>query len=340
MRNVNALITRLGAISLAASMLFSVSFAAAPRQAGKAQAAILQALVHHAAAEATESKAVDATTRTNTITDNTVIGSNATNKNLTVYGTGRFGNDVTVGSISDSSSTPGTKYVIGAQALDPKTQQLELSFKNKTKSGGGAWVTFDFVTTATRKGLTDNGVVSVGLRNAIYCHPQMTAPNIMRSAAGGAGTGQHMRYTTTCVVANAPALTPSVDFRLTPTIRVEAITDDVAIGIVPTGVTTTNGTSGYYDSGYVSNNASSYYTFNPGVIYYQVRSDNLGSVGVVSTVTDDLEPLDVFTLFTDSELETLLEALNEYFGNDATKIREYLQKHGKSLGRAVKALRS
>jgi hypothetical protein len=337
MKNLNSLLARLGSLSLAAALVFSVADAAPIRKDSKAAAAVIEALVQQVAQEAPATR-----TTTQTYTTNVVVGSASASKDLTVYGDERLGGDLVLGSISSSSTVAGDKHIIGIQAMDPRTQQFELRFKDKTKAGSGAVVGLDFITTATsyRLGVADSGMIGVAVNvGGVYCHPQMTAQAIMGHP--GMTSKMSMKSTATSRTWNQPARTPANDFNLTPTVRVEAITRDVSFGFVPYSSTyAVTGNGGFYDSTWTS---ATYNATRPvwatGKLAYRVSSDNVAGVAVVSTVVDDLEPLDVFDLFTDAELETLLSALNDYFGNDSTKVREYLAANRHKLSRAFKAMR-
>jgi len=188
-------------------------------------------------------------------------------------------------------------------------------------------------------------VATVAVRSRdIYCHPQMTPGQIM-AVAGGASKAS-FKGTTTSRVFNGPARTSANDFNMTLTVRVEAITRDVSFGFVPwqTGnYPTTGGTNstGFYEANW--NNATyntAHPIWNAGVVSYTVKSDNLAGFGVNTAVSDSLQALDVFDLFSDADLETLLASLNEYFGNDSTKVKAYLAANRHRLARAFKALNS
>lgn len=337
MKNLNSLLARLGSLSLAAALVFSVANASAARKDSKVSAAVIEALVQQAIGE----EVAAASTRTQSFTDDVSIGSAATGRNLTVYGAARINGDLTIGKIG----TPGQKYIIGQQALNPVTQQVELRFKDKRAAAPGAWVDLDFVTTATsyRLGAVDTGVATVAVRsNGIYCHPQMTPAQIM--GVTGASKG-NLKGTTTSRVFNGPARTPANDFNMTVTVRREAITNNVSFGFVPWSANypATGGSSntGFYEANW--NNATyntAHPIWNPGVVSYKVVSDNLAGFGVNTAVSDSLQALDVFDLFSDADLETLLQSLNSYFGNDSTKVKAYLAENRHRLARAFKALNS
>jgi len=291
------------------------------------------------------SEDADRSTRSQAFSENVVIGTAAAGNNLTVHGNARISGDINAGRIGTSSADTGNQYVMGVQALDPRTQQLKLRFKDKTKAAKGAWVDLDFVTTATsyRLGVTDNGVATVALRtHGIYCHPQMT-PAAIQGVNGVSAA--HFKASTTVRLYNAPARTSVNDFALTPTVRVEAITRDVAFGFVPNATWAyppTNGTSsGFYESGWTSVSLNpTHPTWNAGTVSYKIISGNLAGYGVITAVSDSLQTVDVFDLFSDADLQTLLTALNSYFGNDSTKVREYLEMHGARLSRAFNELKA
>ncbi len=338
MKNLNSLLARLGSLSLAAALVFSVANASTARKDSKVSAAVIEALVQQAIGEEVDAAA----TRTQSFADDVTIGSAATGRNLTVYGAARVNGDLTIGKIG----TPGQKYIIGQQALNPVTQQLELRFKDKTAAARGAWVDLDFVTTATSYklvGAVDQGVATVAVRsNDIYCHPQMTPAQIM--GVTGVSKG-NLKATTTSRVFNGPARTPANDFNMTLTVRHEAITNNVSFGFVPYSASypATGGSNntGFYEANW--NNATyntAHPVWNPGVVSYKVVSDNLAGFGVNTAVSDSLQALDVFDLFSDADLETLLQSLNSYFGNDSTKVKAYLAENRHRLARAFKALNS
>ena len=342
MKNLNSLLARLGSLSLAAALVFSVANAATARKDSKVSAAVIEALVQ----QAIEEEVDDDATRAQAITDDVVIGSAATGRNLTVYGAARINGDITIGKIG----LPGQKFIMGQQALNPVNQQLELRFKDKTAAARGAWLDVDFVTTATsyRLGIVNNGMATVALRSQdIYSHPQMTPGQIM----GVNGVSKKdFKQSTTCRVFNGPAVTENNDFRLTLTVRKEAITNNVSIGFVPwanytttVGYLTTGGTNnkGFYESNWNNNTVNTTHPiWNPGVVSYTINSDNLAGFSVNTAVTDSLQTVDVFDLFSDADLQTLLASLNSYFGNDSTKVAAYLAENRHRLARAFKALNS
>jgi len=357
MKNLNSLLARLSALSLAAAMFFSATEAATATTARKdprAAAAVIEALVHKAVAENEETgRALTQCAKTDSFSNDVVVGTAAANKNLTVHGDARINGDVVAGAIAGSNATAGYKHLIGITSLDPRTQQLKLVFKDKSKASHGAFLDLEFVTTATADNLAgiskDNGVVTSVVRASnIYCHPQMTAQQIMGQVGGisqNLGSRMDMRASTTSWTVNAQnRATEVIDFRLTPTVRVEAITKDVCFGFVPYSRTypaiDSNG-YGFYEAGWLRKNyASGLPVFNTGTVAYQVASDCVSSVEVVSAVADELVPLDVFELFTDDELASLLTALESYFGSDSAKMRDYLVSHRHQLSRAFKALRA
>ena len=118
-----------------------------------------------------------------------------------------------------------------------------------------------------------------------------------------------------------------VDIRMTPTVRVESITRDVAFGMVP-----------YLVEGLTYYNNPHAVAYASGILSFRVVSKNVSRVEIVNTISDELAPLDVFDIFNDDELESLLAALNEYFGNDSTKVRNFLTKHKDRFGKAFRLL--
>lgn len=337
MKNLNSLLVRLGALSLAATMIFSAADAATTaRKDPKAAAAVISALVAQTAGDA--SRALTQGTSSDTFNKNVVIGTASANNTLTVYGDTRIDGDVVAGHIAADNTTAGRKHLIGIQTMDPRTQQFKILFKDKTKASHGAFVNLDFVTTVTsyRLGVADVGVATNFVQVPhLYVHPQMTSQRIMGRAIAASTS---MKSTTTSFVLNGPALTEARDFKLTPTIRVEAITQDICVGFVPNAQYTYPVATFYDPTLWAA--VTTHPTWSTGILSYQVASDGVKSVEVVSSVTDDLTTLDVFELFTDTELAELLAALKEYFGEDTVKMREYLMAHRHQLSRAFKALRA
>jgi hypothetical protein len=338
MKNINSLLARLGSLSLAATLVFSVANAASARKDSKVAAAVIEALVQQAVGQENQA---DRVVKAQSFSDDVTIGSATRDSNLTVYGAARINGDITAGKIGN----PGQKYIIGQQTLNPVTQQLELRFKDKKAGALGAWVDLDFVTTATsyRLGVSDIGHANVAVRShGIYCHPQMTPGQIMGITGG---SKMNFKGTTTSRVFNGPARTSFNDFNLTLTVRHEAITNNILFGFVPYSaeypVTGGNNGKGFYEANW---NSPVYNTthpiWNPGLVSYKVVSGNLAGLSVTTSVADTLQTLDVFDLFSDADLEMLLESLNAYFGNDSTKVKAYLAENRHRLARAFKALNS
>lgn len=192
MKNLSSLLARLGALSLAATVIFSTSNAATQRKDQKAAAAVIEALVHHTAGDA-RALTTDAAVTVNPLVSNDsfdldlFIGSQQEPHNLAVNGNvAVMGDGVTTGMLNASgditSGQPqlgyaGLKHLIGIQQLDPRTQQFKVVFKDKTKQSLGAFVELDFVTTVTTSapaGLKDLGKsVAEVIVEKFYCHPQM-----------------------------------------------------------------------------------------------------------------------------------------------------------------------
>ncbi len=340
MKNLSSLLARLGALSLAATMVFSVAEAAsAARKDPKAAAAVISALVAQGASAEARTLTQGSGTAGDSFNKDVTIGTAAANHDLTVYGEARVDGDVIAGHIAADNTTTGRKHLIGVATMDPRTQQFKIVFKDKTKASHGAFVNLDFSTTVTsyRLGLVDYGVSTnfVQVPN-LYVHPQMTSQRIMGRAIAAA---QSMKATTTTVALNAPSATvPANDFRLTPTIRVEAITQDICVGFVPNALVSYPVATWYDATLWAA--VTTKPIWSTGLLAYQIASDSVKSASVVSSVVDDLTTLDVFELFTDTELADLLAALKEYFGEDTVKMREYLMAHRHQLSRAFKALRA
>lgn len=367
MKNLNSLLARLSTISLAAAMFFSAAQAATTaRKDPRAAAAVIEALVHQAASQDAQkqevAKALTSDSGPSSLYDihnkNLVVGSLTAPRKAVVFGEIRSAGDLVAGRIDATSrdadgykNGTGMKHLIGVAELDPRTQQFAIAFKDKTKACHGAMVSLDFVTTVTSDHLSgvaaDNGVVTTGvIVRDVYVHPQMTAQQIMGNRVSGQlrASRQDMRHTTTSWCVNTVnALTEAIDFRLTPTVRVEDLTKDVCFGFVPYSRSypvTNSGSTGFYEAGWNRTNYSSGYpVWDTGMLSYQVAGKEISAVGVVTETVSDLQPIDVFDLFTDEELAALLESLKEYFAEDSTKIREYLMTHRHQLSRAFKALR-
>lgn len=197
MKNLSSLLVRLGALSLAAAMVFSV-----------AQAAVRK-----------DTKTVDAVLEmiSKQQVDNSVEPTRAQPAALASFRN------------------------VSASSLNPMTQQFKIGFSDKSTASRGAFVSLDFAITATsyRLGLADNGLATVAVHiPMLYVHPQMTAERIMGQIVNASSN----IFTVTCMQvnpyiagsrSNAQASNYTTDFRLTPTVRVNAITRDVYIGFVP-----------------------------------------------------------------------------------------------------------
>lgn len=354
---MSSLLMRLGALSLAATVVFStVNAAPQVRKDPKAAAAVIEALVakavtdHNAKSDdqISAAKVLTQGIKQDSFDRNVQIGTAATNANLTVYGDFRANGDVIAGAINGDNTTAGYKHLIGITTLNPNTQQFKVIFKNKGFSSHGAFVNLDYVTTATgyRLGLADNGLVtSIVKTGNIFCHPQMSAQQVMgQIGKQNFQSAKDMKVTATSATINAAPLTTTVDFRLTPTVRIESLTKDACFGFVPYSGTypiTNSSGYGFYEAGWTNTTLN---TIHPiwytGTLSYKVASDNVTSVEVVNAVSDELVPLDVFELFTDAELAQLLSALEGYFGNNSVEMRKYLIENRFQLSRAFKALRA
>ena len=417
MKNLNSLLVRLGALSLAAAMTFSVAEAATGRKDPKAAAAVIEALVHKVAAndEATKAKVVTAGATVTTIDTPLVVGKrDGKERDLLVYGDLRAGGDIAAGEVGTLQlkdgkpvqddlgnyiyKTPGRKHIIGTASLDPHTQQFRIVFKDKTATSHGAFVNLDFVTTATGHFgdyATTQGnsfpsgkkaLVGIQLRN-FFVHPQLKANQMMTGPVAGfldATPAATADGSAVCVSGVTPgvdsqlvssfimngyndgtnpvALGDLADLSLAAMIRLEeSTTNNVNFGFVPAaysyniadadGVTASTAAhaadtvaaigNGFYDAGWMNGSTrTDYIKYDVGTISYQVASDNAVSAAVVTAVVNgELLPADVFELFSEEELGTLLEILKDYFGEDVVKMREYLIAHRHQLSRAFKAVR-
>jgi len=361
MKNLNSLLARLGALSLAAAMFFSAAQAATAGRKDPRATAVIEAIVQQSVAKSDAADAVRLS-ETDTVAyfsdKDVVIGSQAAKHHLCVYDYARVEGDVISGRIGRTKGDAGLKHLIGIANLDPRTQQFQVSFKDKKKTSHGAFVDLDFVTTVTSKnlGINDIGVATNRVTaRGIYCHPQMTAAQIMGSptANGNAGDNnfaavQNMKSggLSYSALVNGPTGLAAAggslkDLRLTPTVRVEAITSDVCFGFVPWNgaayPVTNSSSTGFYDSKWTT--STKIPVWSTGVLAYQVKSDNICNVGVITSVVDSLQAADVFCLFTDDELATLLETLQDYFGSDTESLCKYLVANRHQLSRAFEALR-
>lgn len=329
MKNLNSLLARLSTISLAAAMFFSAAQAATTaRKDPRAAAAVIEALVHQATSKDVDAQAAKTLTQNTGVSSlydihdkNLVVGSLASPRKAVIFGDVRASGDLVAGQIEATSQDAtgykngsGLKHIVGVTTLDPRTQQFAIGFRNKTKTAHGAYVSLDFVTTATSDHITgitkDNGVVTSGVKmDNVFVHPTMTAQQIMGNRVSGQllASRQDMRHTTTSwTINNFNGLTEVIDFRLTPTVRVESITKDVCFGFVPYSrsypVTDSNG-YGFYEGGWLRKNYSNGQPeFATGTLCYQVAGKDIGAYGIVTEVGDQFQTLDVFDLFTDEEL--------------------------------------
>jgi len=213
MKNLNSLLMRLSALSLAAIAMFAVATAATARKDDKAaSAAVMGALVEQKVAADRGSKALHQTPQVTPpvmapadVFDRSVrIGSATNPQHLCVYDYVRAAGDVTSGAISQDPMQAGLKHIIGITKLDPRTQQFQIIFKDKSKCSHGAFVDLDFVTTVTLvkkkecapcvpagcqpclpckpKGKNEcQSATNVVRVHNIYCHPCMTPGQISRS---------------------------------------------------------------------------------------------------------------------------------------------------------------
>lgn len=262
--------------------------------------------------------------------------------------------------------TPGRKHIIGITSLDPHSQQFRIVFKDKTALSHGAFVDLDFVTTATghlgNAAFTEadnlsapagkKATVGVRLHN-VFCHPQMSAAQILAGLAGAATDQAKFIMNGYLDGANPTDQDSLSDLRLKAHVRVEeGSTNNVNFGFVPASkaypvnvavaVVGDDDTyaqavdTGFYDEKWLTRKDRPVYEV--GTLSYQIASDNVVSAETVSQVANgELLPADVFQLFTDEELVSLLAILKDYFGEDVAKMRDYLVANRHQLSRAFHA---
>jgi len=268
----------------------------------------------------------------------------------------------------------GKKHLIGIAALDPRTQQFRVVFKDKSATALGAFIDLDFVTTATgiridtANASGKKAVVGVNW-HGIYAHPQLTAAQMAGStvagsapaggeftASGGHDYSADAGATNVGVQADDAAVTPFIlngyassasgDLEwlgLTGIVRKDSVTSNVNFGFVPPYgeyKAATGDKDGFYDSGWGS--AKDFYgpQYDTGVLSYQVAGSNLVSCGVVDAVSDEnIIPADIYDIFTEEDLALIFESLSEYFGNNSAKMRDYLVTHRNQLSRILRSAR-
>lgn len=362
MKNFNSLLARLGYLSLAVLSVFSVLQATEPSESAVMAKILVKRVLGakqqpEVTAPTLTPAAVQAEMKDRLIcskqsgVSSVLIGSPSVNQNLTVYGDElvhgalHVVGDITSGPLPSDKQCAGLRYIEGVQSLDPRAQQFKVLFKDKTQASQGAFVTLDFSTTATshRLGIPDHGpaVVSVQLGD-IFCHPQMDGGLIMGRTIQAEENMKNDEFTLSGIIFPSE----EVDFRLTPTVRVDGITRDVFFGFVPYDDCSfpvighgCEAGKGFYEANWTA--SGSYPVWHAGVLGYKVISSSVGAVGVVNSVADmDIAPLDVFELFSSDELAELLQALNIYFGSDSTKVREYLLANRHKMSRAFQEMRA
>jgi len=186
MKNLKSLLMRLSALSLATMVMFSVATAA------KENKALVQT-PQTSPVSVLPADAFDRSVR---------IGSATNPQHLCVYDYVRAAGDLTSGAISQDPMQAGLKHIIGITKLDPRTQQFQIIFKDKSKCSHGAFVDLDFVTTVTLakkkecapcvpagcqpclpckpKGKNEcQSATNIVRAHDIYCHPTMTAGQIV-----------------------------------------------------------------------------------------------------------------------------------------------------------------
>jgi len=321
MKNISTLVTRLAALSLAVSLVFSAVDAAAPRKGGPA--ALVGAAFGAESKALTSNGAVNISTAGADFTDqNFRVGSNCAggNRNLTVWGTGRFNSDVVIGSISTSKTDSGNKYIIGCVDMNPHTQALSVVFNSPSSSYPDrtpAIGSFEFVTTGTfYHGSTatapDIGVAGVAVTaGGVALSPFMSAQSIMGSARYhmvNPNPALDFRPTATSTAYNAPkAANGAYDLRLTFTAMPSVVSKEVRIGVIPYNTSTypkfsgsaisVSGT-GFWDGNWVAGNtaprpvwgcsfadafAGNDVTKSQGLMSYRIVGNNVSAVGLAST---------------------------------------------------------
>lgn len=381
MKNLNSLLARLSALSLAAAMTFSAAEAATARKDPKAAKAVIEALVAKTLAN-DESKAITtpggavtapAANKFTTIDTPLIIGNNkgtSQNANLLVFGGVRSHGDLVVGSLGtpklnadntlakDSNgnvvfTTPGLKNVVGIAQLDPHKQELRIAFKTKKGASHGAFVSLDFVTTATTTAgdpVQDNDAV-VGLSlDRLFCHPGLDATQIATQDFDTPGGTDALKTLSaakagdSAFVINKPDDTEvGLDFQIFKNVT----SKDVSIRFIPANADfRENGKDKHGNevahSDFFGDNwlqVGKRVVYAPGTLSYQVASGDLIHVAVAGVNDQGILPADIFDLFSDDELTTLLGLLNDYFAGNTTKMREYLLAHRHQLSRAFKSVR-
>jgi len=283
MKHVRMLLMRLSALSLAAVAMFAIATAA--KEEKMVSSAVMNALVEQKVVADRASKALAQTPQTTPFStapadsfDRSVkIGAANNPQHLCVYDYVRAAGDVTSGAIANDSSQAGLKHIIGITKLDPRTQQFQIIFKDKTKCSHGAFVDLDFVTTVTLTKVaacpasTPNpclpcspkpknecqSATNIVRAHDIYCQPTMTPGQIVGtnglneealsidtdhqpSDVAAPGYGYMLADTrATSILLNAAGIqtVKGMDMRLVPYVRVEGLTKNVCFGFVPNDYT-------------------------------------------------------------------------------------------------------
>ncbi len=321
MNKIGTLVTRLAALSLAVSLVFSVAQADAPRKMGPA--ALVGSAMSGAAKALTSVGSVNTTAAGSDGTDrNFRIGSNCAGggRNLTVWGTGRFNDNIVVGTIAVDKKDSGNKCIIGCVDMNPHTQALSVVFNspsNLKPDTTPAVGSFHFVTTGTfYKGSTasapDIGLAGVSvIADGVVFSPFMSAQSIMGSSRYhmmNPNSVPDFRQTTTCVAFNAPKLANGTyDLRLTFTAMPSVTSKEVRIGVIPYSTSSypkfsgaaiaTTGT-GFWDGNWTQSNGSLRPVWGcswadafagnemakaSGLMSYRIVGNNISGVGLAST---------------------------------------------------------
>jgi hypothetical protein len=208
-----------------------------------------------------------------------------------------------------------TQFIFEDTVLfDPRVNKLEINFKDRTSAKAGAVITYEFTCTATKKGLADNGKAMVFLTSSGDPLSPISNSVDMFNNSGAATFSLN---------------DSGSNFELRPDFS--ALTKAVTFGIVPfsyaSSEITNTAQDGFYDANYTTGfHASDYFTYDSGTLHYRVIGDNVKSVSVANSPFGKIEIEDIFDLFSDNQLIDLVAALEEYFGNDSTKVKDFLTK--------------
>jgi len=360
MKNLKSLLMRLSALSLATMVMFSVATAA------KENKALVQT-PQTSPISVTPADAFDRSVR---------IGSATNPQHLCVYDYVRAAGDLTSGAISQDPMQAGLKHIIGITKLNPRTQQFQIIFKDKSKCSHGAFVDLDFVTTVTvtkkavcpvpttqpcmpckPKGKNEcQSATNVVRAHNVFCHPQMDAAQIMGSLGEETASADlteqiflragNMKENSSSRIFNRAAIVgptfQNVDMRLTPTVRVENLTKNVNFGFVPFDgtnypIATTDGSAtGFYEDCW-DTRSGLFPEWSEGTLAYTIKSDSVAKVGVITEVADSLDLPDLFELFSEDELSQLCGMLEDHFTTQEDMCR-YIATNRFALSRAFKAL--